>query len=122
MKGARRSNVERKAARLGAQKTDKAMNCAINTLLRTKLPRGSAHKKVKTLTDVINKARTLLMAVGQEHRLFSVKTTIEIQVSNLKEETQSRWYLYLTKASGRQEEVLFGRGLESRGGQQRIFF
>ena len=71
LRGARRSNVESKAAKLGTQKKEKAVNCAINRLLRTKLTRGSAHKKVKALTDTIKDARAQLMAVGLEQRLFN---------------------------------------------------
>ena len=53
-----------------AQKRERAVNSAINRLLRTKLPRGSAQKQVKALTDLINDARARLIIVGQEHQLL----------------------------------------------------
>ena len=51
----------------------------------------------------------------QEHQLFNSKTNIGILVSKLKEETQSRWYFYPTKASDSQEEVQLKAWLRVEG-------
>ena len=53
LRDAKRSNVERKAAGLRAQRAERAVKGAINKLLKTGLPRGSAHKKVRALIDAL---------------------------------------------------------------------
>ena len=77
---------------MSAKKKDCAPRAkgAINMLLKTSLPRRSAHKKVRALIDAINDARAYLREVGHEQQIVGSKTNIGVQVSKLKEETQER--------------------------------
>ena len=79
------------------------------------MQRGSVHRKVKMIIDAINDAITSLRAVGAEHQLFSKRVPIWSLFRKLKEETQARGYLYLTKTPYRQEEAVFNEWLKIEG-------
>ena len=81
LREAKHSNVDHKAARLRGQCAERAVNCAISKLLKTRLRLGLAHKKVKTLIGAISSARACLRTLGHEQYIFSNKNTIGILVS-----------------------------------------
>ena len=87
-------------------------------LLKTSLPRRSAHKKVRALIDAINDARARLRAVGHEQHIFSDRNTRWIVVSKLKEETQAK---IVSTSQGSQtagKRIFLEHGLRLKGGQQ----
>ena len=108
-------NVDCEAARLHAQSAERAANDTINKLLKARLPHGSAHKKVSAPIDVMTDARARLRTVVHEEHIIGNKNTIGILVSKLKEETQARWYIYLTRLSARREEDVFRAWLKVKG-------
>ena len=64
--------------------------------------------------------RAYLRAVGYKQQIFGSNTTIGVLVSKLKEETQERWYLHLTRLLNSREEGVLGHGLRLKGGQQQL--
>ena len=97
---------------MSAKKKDCAPRAkgAINMLLKTSLPRRSAH--------AINDARARLRAVGHEQHIFSDRNTRWIVVSKLKEETQAK---IVSTSQGSQtagKRIFLEHGLRLKGGQQ----
>ena len=93
------SNIKRERVRLCAQNTKHVVENEINKLMRLKIPWGSAHRKL---------GRLLAQSMTQEQVLKQL-------VGKLKEETQARWYLHLTKAPYSREEDMFNEWLKIKG-------
>ena len=115
MREAKRSNIQSETARLHAQNVEHTAESAINRQLKTKLPCGLSHRKVKALIDAINDARASLRAVGHEQQLFGSSIILGILVSKLKEESQARWYFYLIRFPDSREEEVFRAWLKIVG-------
>ena len=72
---------------------------------------GPEYVKIEVLVAGINVARCSSGMARADDKTLSVKGIIGSIVSKLGEETQSRWFLYLGEALGKEEREAFSRWL-----------
>ena len=72
---------------------------------------GPEYVKIEVLVAGINVARCSSGVAREDDKTLSVKGIIGSIVSKLGEETQSRWFLYLGEALGKEEREAFSRWL-----------